>query len=202
MSNASTAHGQTRAVRGDPRTPEYEINGEDGYVSGPDKGNGESQPLLAPTAVRPGLSRSSSAASTSSARGVLRRIFIDRANTPSQHLTKPTFPPPSLSTYSPLPTRPLSLWAKVNLFINQSIAVGLSTFFLSFVVSWAIGAELVKALPKWLRPIKAKKFPWDDDRYWRKEGRKVSKDPRDYARQVGMDIEHQTVETEDGYLLR
>ena len=65
-----------------------------------------------------------------------------------------------------------------------------------------MSAELVKALPKWMRPIKAKTFPWDDDSYWRKEGRKVSKDPRDYARQVGMDIEHQTVETEDGYLLR
>jgi hypothetical protein len=51
-------------------------------------------------------------------------------------------------------------------------------------------------------PGKGKSFPWDDDKYWKKEGRKVSKDPRDYARQVGMDIEHQVVETEDGYLLK
>ncbi|ORX35150.1 Alpha/Beta hydrolase protein [Kockovaella imperatae] len=198
MPNSSTAASQARAVRGEPVTPEYEVND---YLS--DRNDGESQPLLlAPTAVRPGLSRSSSNGSTSSARNALRRIFIDRSNTPSQHLSRPTFPPPSLTTYSPLPTRPLSILAKINLFINQSISVGLSTFFLAFVVLWAMTAEVVKALPKWLRPVKAKRFPWDDDRYWKKEGRKVSKEPKDYARQIGMDIENQVVETEDGYLLR
>jgi hypothetical protein len=94
------------------------------------------------------------------------------------------------------------LTAKINLFINQSISVGLSTVFLAFVVSWAMAGETARRLPKWIWPGKGKKFPWDDDQYWRKEGRKISKDPRDYARQVGMDIEHQTVETEDGYLLK
>lgn len=62
--------------------------------------------------------------------------------------------------------------------------------------------ETLRALPKWIRPGKVQKFPWDDEKYWRKEGRKISKEPRDYALQVGMDIENQTVETEDGYLLR
>lgn len=148
------------------------------------------------------ISRPSSAQSTSSSRNILRRIFIDRASTPSQHLSRPTFPPPSASTYSPRPPGPLSLTAKINLFINQSISVGLSTVFLAFVVSWAMAGETARRLPKWIWPGKGKKFPWDDDQYWRKEGRKISKDPRDYARQVGMDIEHQTVETEDGYLLK
>ena len=78
----------------------------------------------------------------------------------------------------------------------------MSTFFLTLVVGWAMGSELSRVLPRWLRSGEAKKFPWDDERYWKKEGRKISKEPRDYARQVGMDIENQTVETEDGYYLR
>lgn len=65
-----------------------------------------------------------------------------------------------------------------------------------------MGSELSRVLPRWLRSGETKKFPWDDERYWKKEGRKISKEPRDYARQVGMDIENQTVETEDGYYLR
>lgn len=210
MPNAATASGQARAVRGEPKTPEYEIDNADeegGYGAGLvpppySRGRDDRVPLLAPTAVRPGLSRSSSAASTSSTRGMLRRIFIDRATTPSQHLTRPTFPPPSLSTYSPLPPTALTLSSKINLFINQAISVALSTVFLTFVVLWATSAELARALPKWVWPTKPAKFPWDDENYWRKEGKKVSKDPRDYALQVGMDIEHQTVETDDGYYLK
>jgi hypothetical protein len=65
-----------------------------------------------------------------------------------------------------------------------------------------MGSELRRILPRWLSASEAKKFPWDDERYWKKEGRKISKEPRDYARQIGMDIENQTVETEDGYYLR
>jgi hypothetical protein len=65
-----------------------------------------------------------------------------------------------------------------------------------------MGSELSRVLPRWLSSGEAKKFPWDDERYWKKEGRKISKEPRDYARQIGMDIENQTVETEDGYYLR
>lgn len=148
------------------------------------------------------ISRPSSAQSNSSSRSILRRIFIDRASTPSQHLSRPTFPPPSASTYSPRPPGPLSLSARINLFVNQAISVGLSTVFLAFVVSWALAGETARRLPMWIWPTKGKKFPWDDERYWKKEGRKISKDPRDYARQVGMDIEHQVVETEDGYLLK
>ncbi|WVR04487.1 hypothetical protein IAU60_001491 [Kwoniella sp. DSM 27419] len=217
MPNGSTAAAQARAVRGgEVRTPEYEVD-DDGFgsLSPSSRSRGrrgeESTPLLAPTpqypgmnhgSGGPGLSRSSSAASNSSSRGILRRIFIDRAGTPSQHLSRPTFPPPSLSTYSPLPPSPLTLGAKINLFINQAISVTLSTYFLIFVVLWAFSAECAKALPKWVWPDKPRNFPWDDEKYWRKEGKKVSKDPADYAKQVGMDIEHQTVETDDGYYLK
>ncbi|KAK1921163.1 Alpha/Beta hydrolase protein [Papiliotrema laurentii] len=206
MPNASTASGQARAVRGgQAKTPEYEIDGLDGFDGSGLASKGlreESVPLLAPAAVRPGLSRSSSAASTSSNRGILRRIFIDRASTPSQHLSRPTFPPPSLSTYSPQPPTPLSLWSRINLFINQTISILLSTVFLAFVVTWALSVETLRALPKWIWADNSKRFPWDDERYWKKEGKKISKDPKDYAAQVGMDIEHQTVETDDGYYLK
>ena len=208
MPNGVTAHAQARAVKGDPRTPDYHLSAEngDGYLRS--RREEESVPLLSPTPQRFSnstggpLSRPSSAQSTASGRGVLRRIFIDRATTPSQHLTRPTFPPPSLSTYSPQPHTPLTLWAKIDLVIVQTISVILSTFFLAFVVSWAIAVEVARGLPRWVWPDKPRKFPWDDEKYWRKEGKKVSKDPADYAHQVGMDIEHQTVETEDGYYLK
>ncbi|KIR35586.1 lipid particle protein [Cryptococcus deuterogattii MMRL2647] len=197
LPNGQTAAAQARAVRGgEVKTPEYEVD-EDGYS------RAEDVPLLAaPNPVRPSLSRASSAASTASNRGILRRIFIDRSSTPSQHLTRPTFPPPSLSTYTPMSPAPLSLWAKLNLLFIQTVSVILSTYFLILVVLWAVAAELAKWLPKWIWPDRPRKFPWDDEEYWKKEGRTVSKDPAFYAKQVGMDIEHQTVETDDGYYLK
>lgn len=197
LPNGQTAAAQARAVRGgEVKTPEYEVD-EDGYS------RAEDVPLLAaPNPIRPSLSRASSAASTASNRGILRRIFIDRSSTPSQHLTRPTFPPPSLSTYTPMSPAPLSLWAKLNLLFIQTVSVILSTYFLILVVLWAVAAELAKWLPKWIWPNRPRKFPWDDEEYWKKEGRTVSKDPAFYAKQVGMDIEHQTVETDDGYYLK
>lgn len=196
LPNSQTAAAQARAVRGgEVKTPEYEVD-EDVYS------RAEDVPLLAPIPLRPSLSRASSAASTASNRGILRRIFIDRSTTPSQHLTRPTFPPPSLSTYSPMSPAPLSLWAKLNLLFVQTTSIILSTYFLVLVVLWAIAAEMAKCLPKWIWPERPRKFPWDDEQYWKKEGKTVSKDPAFYAKQVGMDIEHQTVETEDGYYLK
>ena len=67
---------------------------------------------------------------------------------------------------------------------------------------WAMAAEVARGLPRWVWPDRPRSFPWDDDRYWKREGKKVSKDPSDYARQVGMEIEHQTIESEDGYFLK
>lgn len=201
LPNGITAPAQARAVRGgEAKTPEYELD-EEPSMNG--NGNGyESTPLLAPTPQRPGVSRTPSTSSTGSNRGILRRIFIDRASSPNQHLVRPTFPPPSASTYSPLPPSPLTISSKLNLFINQSISIILSTWFLAFVVLWALSAEIARGLPRWVWPDRPKRFPWDDEKYWSKEGKKISKDPSEYARQVGMDIEHQVVETEDGYFLK
>jgi hypothetical protein len=218
MPNAQTAHAQARVVRGPLGTPDYAVDSNAGVLglsTSPHSNRGlndrqdENVPLLAPTPRyagqadgRPPISRSSSAASTSSTRGILRRIFIDRATTPSQHLSRPTFPPPSLSTYSPQPLAALSIRAQLDLVVIQTMSLLISTVFLTFVTGWALSAELARALPRWAWPDTPKKFPWDDDGYWKKEGKKISKEPKDYARQVGMDIENQTVETEDGYYLR
>ena len=205
MPNSATASAQARAVRGkEVRTPEFGNEDEEGMFIDDRGRREERQPLLAPTnqQARPSLSRTSSNGSTSSNRSILRRIFIDRASTPNQHLSRPTFPPPSASTYSPHPYSPLTVSAKLNLLLNQTISAILSTFFLAFVVAWALAAELARGLPKWVWPSRPRSFPWDDDRYWKKEGTKISKDPSDYARQVGMEIEHQTIETDDGYYLK
>ncbi|KAK4686553.1 lysosomal acid lipase/cholesteryl ester hydrolase, partial [Tremellales sp. Uapishka_1] len=213
MPNGNTAAGQARAVRGgDLRTPDYEIDSDgDGIFvtqsssrESMKETNGETQPLLAPTPKYPGppdISRSTSADSTRS-RSVLRRIFIDRAGTPSQHLSRPTFPPPSLSTYHPQPHSPLTFSAKFYLFFLQAFSIAISSVFLLFVVAWAFTAEIAKGLPRWIWPVKPTTFPWDNQQYWQKEGKKISKEPRDYARQIGMDIEDQTIESEDGYFLR
>ncbi|WVO15157.1 hypothetical protein L204_102801 [Cryptococcus depauperatus] len=208
LPNSQTASAQARAVRGgEVTTPEYELDEAIGETSGAS----ERIPLLAPqptrsTSFRPSLSRVSSAASSSSNKSVLRRIFIDRSTTPSQHLTRPTFPPPSLSTYSPLSPSPPSFVSKVHLLAIQTVSLFLSTQFLAVVVCWALFSEFVRSWPKrlktWLGIHKVRKFPWDDEAYWRKEGGTVSKEPKFYARQIGMDIENQVVETEDGYLLR
>jgi hypothetical protein len=174
------------------------------HVNG--NGRAEDVPLLAPmprlAAPAAPLSRTGSAASDRSGRGILRRIFIDRIGTPSQHLLRPTFPPVSLSTYSPVPVTPMSYWDWVRLGVRQTISFVISTFFLAGVVLWAFAAEALMLLPTWLNPPKKPTYAWDDDKYWRKADAKVSKEPQYYARQIGMDIENQTVETEDGFYLR
>ena len=207
MPNLATNPSPARAVRGgEAKTPEDEIHGEealDGYTRG-DRTGGQRRTLYAPRPIPPSRSHTSTAASTSlTTHGVSQRMFLDPADTPSQQLTRPAFQtPPSSSTYALQTPSPLSLSTTTSLFINQAISVLLSTVPLTFVVIRAIAAETAGAISEWIRPIESKRFSWDDDQYWRKEGKMVSKDPRDYARQVGMDIEHQTVETEDGYHLR
>lgn len=203
---ATRTFSQTRITRvNEARTPEFEVadNNVDGNGA---PGADESIPLLSPTPLRfpkvPLSSRPTSAASDGYNRGILRRIFIDRVGTPSQHLLRPTFPPTSLGTYSPPPHKPLSWWEYLWLCVNQAISMGLSTVFLIGVVAWAFAAEALYAIPKFLSFERDPKYTWDDAKHWRKADRKVSKEPQDYARKVGMDIENQTVETEDGFLLR
>lgn len=206
----------TRVMRmADPKTPEYEIDDMSKdtvpLLTTQSPNAVAATPLLSPTPRRVGLaavpnsvpiSRSSSAASTSSNRGILRRIFIDRVGTPSQHLLRPTFPPPNLTTYSPVPHTRMTATDHVKLAYRQLFSFIISTVFLGGVVCWALAVEAVSMVPKLLWRERTKQYPWDDDKYWRKQGHKISKEPADYARQIGMDIEHQTVETEDGFFLK
>lgn len=129
---------------------------------------------------------------------ILRRVFVDRSDLPR----RPTFPPPSLSTYAPRPPSAPSIWERIHLILLQTTSFFISTTFLFGVVAWAASMEIINQVPRFLQGKKRKKtFPWDDHKYWKKN-EKVSKHPRDYAMSVGMDIEDQTVETEDGYYLR
>lgn len=149
-----------------------------------------------------GPSRSPSPSSGWRDNTLLRRVFIDRSASPTQHLLRPTFPPPSLSTYSPASPRPLGPIEKVKLFFMQTVSLVISTFFLSGVVLWAVSVESITQIPRFLKG-KSKKhnFPWDDEKYWTRNDH-TSRNPRDYARAIGMDIEDETVETEDGYQLK
>lgn len=165
---------------------------------GMDKANDVSS-LASSRAPSPSIEQSGGATGRSS---LLRRVFIDRSASPTQHLLRPTFPPPSLSTYTPRSPKPLTTLERVKLFIWQSFSLVISTVFLSGVVAWAVSTDLKQQIPRLLKGKKKKKtFPWDDEKYWRKN-EKVSKDPRDYALAVGMDMENQTIETEDGFYLR
>jgi len=149
-----------------------------------------------------GPSRSPSPSSGWRDNTLLRRVFIDRSASPTQHLLRPTFPPPSLSTYSPASPRPLSPFEKIKLFFMQTVSLVISTFFLSGVVIWAVSVESYTQIPRLLKgKTKQRTFPWDDAKYW-KTNDKTSRNPRDYAKAIGMDIEDQTVETEDGYYLK
>ncbi len=98
----------------------------------------------------------------------------------------------------------LTFVGRVRLQIAQLIANSLSSIFLLFVVIWALSVRLFAALPAYLglvarKPKEALK-EWDDAKRWKKEA--LVKDVRYYARSCGFDIVNETVETEDGYLLR
>lgn len=160
----------------------------------------EERQLLAPTPVHgSSLSRSSS---TSSSRSYLR-LFIDRVVTPTQHLLRPTFPGLA-PTYHGAPHRPLTRLEKLRLAINQSISIVISTAFLLAVVAYALCIETLVFAPKLIRRFlgidKDAAYDWDDHKKWKKE--RVTKDPKDYARNCGMEIEEQTIVTEDGFYLR
>jgi len=208
MPNGLTAHKQARAHRRaeDVMTPEFEIDKEmsssEELARRPTDNGGFSG---VPATESTGYSRSPSPNFLISGlqnSSLLRRILIERSASPNQHLTRPTFPPPSLSTYAPQPPRPLSFYAKIHLLITQIVSLVISTAFLLVVVAWAVSLDMLHQVPRFIMGKKPDKtFPWDDAEYWRKN-ENVSKDPRDYARAIGMDMEHQTVETEDGYYLR
>lgn len=213
MPNGLTASKQARAFRrgADPSTPEFEMNTPDLspqppiLLNGALEGGGGAGFFKDSASTSTGYSRSPSPnfmTSMTSNSSLLRRVLVERSSSPNQHLTRPTFPPPSLSTYSPQPPRPMTLAAKFRLFVMQTVSLVISTAFLAVVVTWAVSVEVLQ----WTRSLltgkkPTKVFPWDDDKYWRKN-EKVSKEPRDYAKAIGMDMENQTIETEDGFYLR
>jgi hypothetical protein len=88
------------------------------------------------------------------------------------------------------------------LFLSQLLSTLFSTAFLILVVLWALLADFSSRVPKWLRPVKPARFPWDDPGRWKRE--KCTKDVGYYAREAGegYEIAEEVVETEDGYLLR
>jgi lysosomal acid lipase/cholesteryl ester hydrolase len=91
---------------------------------------------------------------------------------------------------------------RIKLNAMQSVSLLVSTVFLSGVVIWAVSMSAYTQIPRLLKgQPKRRTFPWDDEKYWAKN-EKVSRHPRDYARAIGMDIEDQTIETEDGYYLK
>lgn len=49
-------------------------------------------------------------------------------------------------------------------------------YFFVFVVLWVVVVEVVKCLLKWIWLERLRKFLWDDEEYWKKEGKMVSKD--------------------------
>jgi len=102
----------------------------------------------------------------------------------------------SHESFQRLPTRS----ARVRLLASQTLSLIISSFFLTFVVIWAFFHRLRKAVPAWIRREQPKVYTWDRPEHREKES--VVNDIGYYARQVGLDIVDEEVETADGYLLR
>ena len=86
--------------------------------------------------------------------------------------------------------------------IQQTIAVIISSSLLIFVVVWGLCVRTSGMLGRWLERKRRGTQPreWDDPLRWKDE--LLTKDPRYYARSCGFDLETCDVETEDGFILR
>ncbi|SNX87939.1 related to YEH1 - steryl ester hydrolase [Melanopsichium pennsylvanicum] len=93
-----------------------------------------------------------------------------------------------------------TLYSRARLFVTQTTANVLSSFFLLLVIVWALSVRLLAAIPKFFAPSVKKQKEWDDPKRWGKE--KLVKDVRYYAAACGFEIINETVETQDGYHLR
>jgi lysosomal acid lipase/cholesteryl ester hydrolase len=95
-----------------------------------------------------------------------------------------------------------TLRSRLRLLLSQTWTNALSAFFLLVIVIWALSSRALDAFPRVLFPWKRRK---DYKRHWDHPERykeRLVKDPSHYAEACGYRIVHQTVETEDGYLLR
>ncbi|SPO31466.1 related to YEH1 - steryl ester hydrolase [Ustilago trichophora] len=93
-----------------------------------------------------------------------------------------------------------TLYSRGRLFVTQTTANVLSSFFLLLVIVWALSVRLLAAIPKFFAPTIKDQKEWDDPKRWNKE--KLVKDVRYYAASCGFEIINETVETQDGYYLR
>lgn len=93
-----------------------------------------------------------------------------------------------------------TLYSRTRLFVSQTTANVLSSFFLLLVIVWALSVRLLAAIPKFFAPTVAEQKEWDDPQRWGKE--KLVKDVRYYAASCGYEIINETVTTQDGYHLR
>ncbi|PWZ01216.1 alpha/beta-hydrolase [Testicularia cyperi] len=116
-----------------------------------------------------------------------RSVSESIANTFARRGGAPPFPRPTL-------------YSRSRLFVTQSAANILSSFFLVLVVIWALSVRFLSAIPKLLSPSEIELKEWDEPKRWAKE--KLVKDVRYYASTCGFEIKNETVETQDGYYLR
>ena len=84
--------------------------------------------------------------------------------------------------------------------IDQTIAVILSSAILIALVIAGLIIRLIGALPRMLTRDREIKRDWDNQKKYRNE--RLVKDMRYYAQNCGYDLEDHTVTTEDGYYLR
>lgn len=86
------------------------------------------------------------------------------------------------------------------LWFIQTFSFLISTFFLVFVVVWAVTSSIWASFSALLRGTPRQEFEWDQQDKW--IGEKSTRDVQYYARQAGFDVVDEEVETNDGFLLK
>lgn len=153
----------------------------------------EEDPLLHPSYDSEDFGLSSSSKHKSHANGKSAPHAQCRS---TQHSISTTF---ARRGGAPPYSRP-TLYSRGRLFVTQTTANVLSSFFLLLVIVWALSVRLLAAIPKFFAPTIKEQKEWDDPKRWNKE--KLVKDVRYYAASCGFEIINETVETQDGYYLR
>lgn len=92
--------------------------------------------------------------------------------------------------------------SRIRLFFLQLFANAASAAFLILIVVWALSSRGSAELRRRLQGKTTERVQreWDDKKKYDSE--KVVKDIKYYAKNCGFDVEEQTVETKDGYLLK
>ena len=109
-------------------------------------------------------------------------------------------PKPRVRARPPENALPRHTAPTLQFWIDQTIAVVLSTAILLALVSVGLVVRLLGAVPRMLGRRQELRRDWDNPEKYRNE--LLVKDMRYYARECGFDLEDHTVTTEDGYYLR